>query len=83
MGFSIQKKELILKKMLKGIIKHVETLYWCCLEGEQRDQQARKLVYVITCCSAICFRRSSSARSCSDVLSIMLFPPTSNLLSII
>lgn len=56
----------------------------CYPERAKRDQRARQqLVHVITCCSAICFLRSSSARSCSDVLSIMLFPPTSNLLSII
>lgn len=36
-----------------------------------------------TCCSAICILCSSRARSCSVVLSTMLLPPTSNLLSII
>lgn len=37
----------------------------------------------LTCCSAICRLRSSRARSCSVVVSTILFPPTNSLLSII
>ena len=53
------------------------THFTVTLQPDWRSSEAH------TCCSAICCLRSSSARSCSVVLSMMLFPPTSNLLSII